>query len=158
LGYDEKVYRSYDEIKVDMGCFIVTPQGVAFDIESRIAGNAYYSNFRANNYITFASTDSRGLHINTRTSSNLQKVFINSTLKGTDTVTATNNINQNISIAARYNGNNSVYEYRSSKEIAFSYAVLVSIKPNLPRHPKFTFFGIGDIKKYLIFKYNLIRF
>ena len=114
------IRENIDEPKVDMGCFTVTPQGVAFDIESRFSGNAYYQNFRSNNYITFASTDSRGLHINTRTSSNLQKVFINSTVKGTDTVTTTNNINANISIAARYNNQNNAYEFRSSKEIAFS--------------------------------------
>jgi hypothetical protein len=114
------IRENIDEAKVDMGCFTTTPFGVAFDIESRFSGNAYYQNFRASNYITFASTDSRGLHINTRTSSNLQKVFINSTLKATDTVTTTNNINANISIAARYNNQNNAYEYRSSKEIAFS--------------------------------------
>ena len=111
--------ENIDEFKVDMGVF-VSGTGVGLDIESRVSNVAYFLNLRTNSYISFANTDSRGLFINTRTLSNLHKVFINNTLKATDTNTSTISINGNISLGARYNTANATYELFSSKEQAFA--------------------------------------
>jgi len=113
------IRENIDEVKVDMGYFAGSA-GYGLDIESRILNTSYYNNYRASNYISFANTDSRGLHINTRTTSTLQKIFINSTLKATDTNSITGGVNGSISIASRYNTFTSSYDLRSSKEIAFA--------------------------------------
>ena len=113
------IRENIDEVKVDMG-IIAAGVGIYLDIESRISNVGYYGNLRANNSISFSNTDSRGLHINIRTTNTLQKVFINSTLKGSDFNSTTGTINGNISLAARYNPFNGLYEFRSSKEQAFA--------------------------------------
>lgn len=108
-----------DEVKVDMG-IIDSYFGNYFDVESRIGNTGYYGNLRAANAVSFSNTDSRGLHINTRTTSSLQKVFINTTLKGSDLNSTTGTLNGNIALASRYNLTNGLYEFRASKEQAFA--------------------------------------
>jgi len=114
------IRENIDEFKVDMGIIGLAGTGVFLDIESRISNICYYGNLRANTAISFSNTDSRGLHINTRTSNTLQKAFINSTLKGSDLNSTSGTINGNISLGARNNLANVRYDLFSSKQQAFA--------------------------------------
>lgn len=114
------IRENINEEKIDIGLFgIKNSKGIAIDIVSRALLVSYYQNFIADYAISFPVTDSRGFHVNTRTTSSLQNVYVNSVLKATATNSSFDLINDNISIAARYNNNNNNYELRSSKEFGF---------------------------------------
>jgi len=108
-----------NELKVDMGVYNGNG-GYGIDIESNLAGSGYYANLRLNQDINFTTSDSRGLHINSRTASNTHKVFVNNILKGTDTNNTTNVINGQIALACRYNVSTANYDFLSSKQQAFA--------------------------------------
>ena len=111
------IRTNINEAKEDIGIFSGTN---GFGIDSRIANVAYYLNHSSGGgtFVSFANTDSRGFHINTRNSSSNHKGFLNGILKGTNTVVGTTSISLNIYIGCRNNGG--VATFYSSKECAFA--------------------------------------
>ena len=104
-----------DELAIDMGV-IAGSNGI--DIESRVSNNAYFFNFNSA-YSTVSNIDSRGFFVNNRTSSILSKVFKSNSLIATNTVTSAN-FGGDISIGARYDAGNGIYQYFASKQYGFS--------------------------------------
>jgi hypothetical protein len=111
------IRTNINEAKEDIGIFSGTN---GFGIDSRAANVAYYLNHSSlgGTFVSFANTDSRGFHINTRNSSSSHKGFLNGVLKGTNTVVGTTSISLNIYIGCRNNGG--VATFYSSKECAFA--------------------------------------
>ena len=107
-----------NEAAVDAGSF--TNPGLGYDIESRIVNMHYSFNGVTATTTSFANTDSRGLHVNTRQGTTTHKVFINSTLKTTNTGTIVGLPNVNIALATRFNSSLGTPETYSSKEQAFA--------------------------------------
>ena len=101
---------------IDMG---VIRSGNSVSLNTRNSNLSYFTNFVNGSYITFANTNSIGFYVNTRTSSNSQKVFKNNVLKGTDTNTSTN-FSGTISIGARNDAGNGLIQLYASKQISFS--------------------------------------
>lgn len=112
------IRTNVNETSVDAGVYVNILGGEFFDIESRISNVAYYGNHTTATTINYASTDSRGFHINTRTASNLFKVYLNSTLKGTNTTPTSAAINLNMYLGCR-NTSGSPAAY-STKQCSFS--------------------------------------
>ena len=105
------------EDKVDIGA--VTIAGVAFSINPRAAASiAYFQNHISATYVQVANTDSRGLFLNSRTTSTNQKGYINGILKGTDTGAGTSAISLNVYLGAR-NNNGTAANY-TTKQCAFA--------------------------------------
>ena len=112
------IRTNVNESSVDMGVFSTASGGTYFDIESRFSNVAYFGNHVANTYINYANTNSQGLHINNRTSSILQNVFLNNIKKATNTNATTSSLNLNMWIGARNTaGLSSLY---STKQFAFA--------------------------------------
>lgn len=112
------IRTNINEAKEDIGVF--SAPVAAFGIESRVTNVAYYLNHSSGGgtFISFANTDSRGFHVNTRNSSSNQKGFLNGILKGTNIVVGTTPISLNIYIGCRNNGG--VATLYSSKQYAFA--------------------------------------
>ena len=93
------IRTNLDEVRVDAG--LIGSIGQYFDVESRISNVGYFGNHIAAVNVNFAVTDSRGLWLNTRTTSTLQKVYKNGTSQGSNTASGTTAINGNIYLGAR---------------------------------------------------------
>ena len=93
------IRTNLDEVRVDAG--LIGSIGQYFDIESRISNVGYFGNHIAAVNVNFAVTDSRGLWLNTRTTSTLQKVYKNGTSQGSNTASGTTAINGNVYLGAR---------------------------------------------------------
>ena len=116
------IRQNKDEAAVDCGVYNFGFPTTFIDIESRISNVAYFGNFTAGgDIISVANTDSRGLYINTRTSSTIFKIFKNNSQFGlTKTASSTGTLNGNLSLGARYNVSTSTPESYSSKQVAFA--------------------------------------
>ena len=116
------IRQNKDEVAVDCGVYNFGFPTTFIDIESRISNVAYFGNFTAGgDIISVANTDSRGLYINTRTSSTIFKIFKNNSQFGlTKTASSTGTLNGNLSLGARYNVSTSTPESYSSKQVAFA--------------------------------------
>lgn len=93
------IRTNLDEVRVDAG--LIGSIGQYFDVESRISNVGYFGNHIAAVNVNFAVTDSRGLWLNTRTTSTLQKVYKNGTSQGSNTASGTTAINGNVYLGAR---------------------------------------------------------
>jgi hypothetical protein len=111
------IRTNLDEVRVDAG--LIGSIGQYFDVESRISNVGYFGNHIAATNVNFAVTDSRGLWLNTRTTSTLQKVYKNGTSQGSNTSSGTNAINGNIYFGARNLVGTGANLY-STKETAFA--------------------------------------
>ena len=111
------IRTNLNEVSVDAG--LIGSSGQLFDIESRISNVGYFGNHIPAAFISFAVTDSRGLWLNTRTTSTLQKVYKNGTSQGSNTASGTSVINANIYLGARNVYGIGVNSY-STKETAFA--------------------------------------
>jgi hypothetical protein len=125
LGYKDNnhislyITSNIDEISVDMGVFS-SSLSTGFDIESRLSNNSYFLNFLLGSYITVSNTDSRGFYINSRTLSNLYKIYKNNILKATNTTVNYADFTGNITIGGRLNVTTGVVQAYSSKNYAFA--------------------------------------
>lgn len=111
------IRTNIDEAKIDMGVYNAGP-GRAFDIEARISNTAYYGNHVPGIFSTYSITDSRGFHINTRTTSTNQKGYLNGVLKVTNTSSGTQSISANTYIGARNDAGTA--NYYATKQYAFA--------------------------------------
>ena len=111
------IRTNLNEVSVDAG--LIGGSGQFFDIESRLSNVGYFGNHIPATFISFAVTDSRGLWLNTRTTSTLQKVYKNGTSQGSNTASGTSVINANIYLGARNIYGIGVNLY-STKETAFA--------------------------------------
>jgi len=116
------IRQNKDEVAVDCGVYNFGFPTTFIDIETRVSNVAYFGNFTAGgDIISVANTDSRGLYINTRTSSTIFKIFKNNSQFGlTKTASSTGTLNGNLSLGARYNVSTSTPESYSSKQVAFA--------------------------------------
>jgi hypothetical protein len=111
------IRTNLDEVRVDAG--INTSSGARFDAISRLSNGGNFGNHITNVNLLFSSTDSRGLWLNTRTTSTLQKVYKNGTSQGSETSSGTIAINGNIYLGARNLVGTGALFY-STKETAFA--------------------------------------
>jgi hypothetical protein len=111
------IRTNLDEVRVDAG--LIGSIGQYFDVESRISNVGYFGNHIAATNVNFAVTDSRGLWLNTRTTSTLQKVYKNGTSQGSNTSSGTTAINGNVYFGARNVVGTGANLY-STKETAFA--------------------------------------
>jgi len=111
------IRTNLDEVRVDAG--INTSSGARFDAISRLSNGGNFGNHITNVNLLFSSTDSRGLWLNTRTTSTLQKVYKNGTSQGSETSSGTTAINGNIYLGARNLVGTGALFY-STKETAFA--------------------------------------
>jgi hypothetical protein len=105
---------------IEMGCESISNDRLAFHF--KYAGTAYYDqNDFTNGRLGYSMSviNSTGFSITSRTANNLQKAYLNNSLKGTNTNTITSNLPNRVFYIGAFNFN-SIITDRSNRECAFA--------------------------------------